>query len=311
MRSSTSLLTKIALLSPLLALPGVDAIWPKRGLAANEDIPLTAFGGSYNGDGSQVNWQYNWDSTTGQKQAWAEYVPMLWGLAADHTSQWSNNANYWLNTGGSGHLLSFNEPEQSGQSNLSPAAAAAGFRQYMQPFAGRTNLGSPAVSNDGYSWMQQFLSACSDCKIDFLAIHWYNDYTLFSDFQNWVNSMCTLGNGRQVWITEVRFAPLPISLSYLFRMRVCFFHYTDVFFFLRKYSSRPTEPLTSRVPSSSRLSLGWMTTPASTAMLTSGLLIPTSLSCRATDRPYRPWDSSMHLRHTGSLPSKKPFMGGW
>ena len=182
---------------------GAMAQWPKRGLAANDDIPIGNFGGSYNGRASQVNWQYNWDSTTSQKQPWAEYVPMLWGTQSYHTTQWFDNAWYWVNNGGTGHLLAFNEPERPDQANLSPQDAANAYRTYMMPFAGHAQLGAPAVSNDGYQWMSQFLSACSDCQIDFIPIHWYNDNSMEYDLENWVNSICSL-SGRQVWITEVR-----------------------------------------------------------------------------------------------------------
>ncbi|RAO70944.1 uncharacterized protein BHQ10_006956 [Talaromyces amestolkiae] len=175
--------------------------WPKRGLAANDDIPIYEFGGSWNGYSSEVNWQYNWDSTTSQKQTFAEYVPMLWGTSSDHTTQWFDNAWYWLDNGGSGHLLAFNEPEQSGQSNLTPQQAADAYITYMEPFAGHASLGAPAVSNDGYEWLSEFLQACSGCTIDFVPIHWYNDASLESDLENWVNSICSL-TGRQVWLTE-------------------------------------------------------------------------------------------------------------
>jgi hypothetical protein len=201
---------RIGVAASLFSLSLADP-WPKRGLAANDDIPITQFGGSYNGHTSQVNWQYNWDSTTSQKQSWAEFVPMLWGTQSYHTDQWSTNAWNWINNGGTGHLLAFNEPEQTGQANLSPTDAANAWRTYMEPFYGHAQLGAPAVSNDGYSWISQFLQACSDCHIDFIPIHWYNDWTLESDFENWVNSICSLGGGRQVWITEVcgsqRFIP--------------------------------------------------------------------------------------------------------
>ena len=123
------------------------------------------------------------------------------GADSAHTNSWFSDASYWLVNGGSGHLLAFNEPEQSGQSNLSPQAAANAYRTYMTPFSGRAQLGSPAVSNDGWSWITQFMSLCGDCGINFIAVHWYNDHTLFSDFQNWVNSACSFGH--QVWITEV------------------------------------------------------------------------------------------------------------
>ncbi|QKX62006.1 uncharacterized protein TRUGW13939_09162 [Talaromyces rugulosus] len=191
----------VALATSLLITSTAADSWPKRGLAANDDVPISQFGGSWNNHDSQVNWQYNWDSTTSQKQSFAEYVPMLWGTANYHTDQWSDNAWYWINNGGTGHLLAFNEPERGDQANLSPQQAADAWNQYMEPFTGHAQLGAPSVSNDGYDWLNQFLQACSGCHIDFVPIHWYNDHTLESDFENWVNSICSL-TGRQVWITE-------------------------------------------------------------------------------------------------------------
>lgn len=199
----SKIIASLALLGTAL-IQGADAAFPKRGLAANEDIPISQFGGTNGGRASQVNWQYNWDSNTNQKQSWAEYVPMLWGLQADHTNVWFDRASYWLANGGSGHLLGFNEPDLGSQSSLTVAQAVSGYRTYMKPFIGRASIGTPAVTNGGYNWLSQFLSQCNDCGINFIAAHWYNDHALFADFQNWVNRLCTLGNGKQVWITEVR-----------------------------------------------------------------------------------------------------------
>ncbi|KAL7910522.1 glycosyl hydrolase catalytic core domain-containing protein [Trichoderma velutinum] len=192
---------KLSVAAALFTLALADP-WPKRGLDANDNIPISQFGGTYNGRSSQVNWQYNWDSTTSQKQSWAEYVPMLWGTASDHTNQWSNNAWSWINNGGTGHLLAFNEPDLNTQSNLSPGDAVNAWRQYMEPFYGHAQLGAPAVTNGGYNWLSQFLQACSGCHIDFIPVHWYNPWTLEKDFENWVNSICSLAGGRPVWITE-------------------------------------------------------------------------------------------------------------
>ncbi|KAB5571868.1 glycosyl hydrolase catalytic core-domain-containing protein [Coniochaeta sp. 2T2.1] len=199
---SRTFVSTIALLSTAL-IQGTEAAFPKRGLCSNDDIPITQFGGvTNNGRSSQVNWQYNWDSTTSQEQPWSEYVPMLWGLQDYHTGHWNDRASYWLSQGGSGHLLGFNEPDIPSQASLSVAQAVAGYRKYMKPFIGRASIGTPAVTNGGYDWLSQFLNQCTDCGIDFIAAHWYNDQSLFDDFKNWVNKLCTLGKGKQVWITE-------------------------------------------------------------------------------------------------------------
>jgi hypothetical protein len=177
----------------------------KRGLAANDDLPLTGFGATYNGLSSQITWQYNWDSTTTVKQSYAEFVPMLWGTQSYHTTQWTTNANSWISKG-STHLLGFNEPEQSGQASMGVADAVTAFRQYMTPFASNASLGAPAVSNDGYTWISEFIDQCTNCEVSFIPIHWYNSYTMFDDFQNWVTKICDLGYA--VWITEVSYSPL-------------------------------------------------------------------------------------------------------
>lgn len=181
--------------------------WPKRGLAANDGIPIWQFGGEWLGHKSQVNWQYNWDSTTNQKQSFAEFVPMLWGTQSYHTDQWFDNAWYWLNNGGSGHLLGFNEPDRPDQAHMTPGEAVDAWRKYMEPFVGHAQLGAPAVSNGGYDWLRQFLDQCSGCHIDFIPVHWYNDHSLEFDLENWVNKVCRLGGGRPLWITEVRYFP--------------------------------------------------------------------------------------------------------
>jgi len=131
----------------------------------------------------------------------ADWKIFLGGADSAHTNSWFSDASYWLVNGGSGHLLAFNEPEQSSQSNLSPQDAANAYRTYMTPFSGRAQLGSPAVSNDGWSWLTEFMSLCGNCGVTFIAVHWYNDWTLFGDFQNWVNAACSFG--LPVWITEV------------------------------------------------------------------------------------------------------------
>jgi hypothetical protein len=76
------------------------------------------------------------------------------------------------------HPSRFNEPDNSGQAAMSPQVAAAAWKQYMQPFAGKAKLVSPAITNaaapNGEAWMDSFLQACSGCTIDAIAIHIYD-----------------------------------------------------------------------------------------------------------------------------------------
>ncbi|ATY59950.1 Glycoside superfamily [Cordyceps militaris] len=176
--------------------------WPKRGLAANDGVPIWQFGGRWADQASGVNWQYNWDSTTDQKQDFAEYVPMLWGTQSFHTEHWAADAQRWIDAGGSGHLLAFNEPDRADQAALDVAAAVRAWWQHMEPFAGRARLGAPAVSAAGLDWLQAFLDQCGGCHVDFVPVHWYGGAAYEHEFERFVDRVCEMSRGRKVWVTE-------------------------------------------------------------------------------------------------------------
>ncbi|RDW83050.1 hypothetical protein BP5796_04541 [Coleophoma crateriformis] len=173
----------------------------KRGLAYNSADLLSGFSGM-----SQISWAYNWgSSSSGLSLSNVEYVPLLWGLSSTFTSAWPAAASSAI-ASGSTHLMSFNEPDLAAQSNIGYADAAAGFLTYMQPFAGKAKLGSPAVTNGGspmgLTYLKNFINACSSCTIDFVAIHWYDSATNIEYFKNYVAEAYTAGGNRPLWITE-------------------------------------------------------------------------------------------------------------
>lgn len=102
---------------------------------------------------------------------------MLWGDPTNNAGyqvDWKNNVTAAIKSG-SKHLLGFNEPDIN---NLSPAAAAASYKIFMQPYASSTvKLGAPAVTAGGpptgLTWLTEFLGNCTSCTIDFVPIHWY------------------------------------------------------------------------------------------------------------------------------------------
>lgn len=147
----------------------------KRGVAYNDASLTDAFTTS-------MSWAYNWGSDSGGSiLSTLEYVPMLWGLDTSDISNWVSKADSAL-ASGSTHLLAFNEPDYSGQANLSPADAAAGYVTYMQPYASKAKLVGPAVTNGGgemgLTWLAEFVAACTTCTLDAVAIHWYNGGTI-------------------------------------------------------------------------------------------------------------------------------------
>jgi hypothetical protein len=111
-------------------------------------------------------WWYNWGANGSGQAAGIEFDPMIWGtkqLPAKPTQ-----AQY---------LLTFNEPDNPQQSNMSPTAAVGYWPQIQSiaKTAGIPYIVSPAVAS--YSptdtWIESFMTACTNCQIDYIAVHFY------------------------------------------------------------------------------------------------------------------------------------------
>nr|KAK5443207.1 hypothetical protein LTR18_005885 [Exophiala xenobiotica] len=177
----------------------------KKGLSYNLASLTDAFAGK------GISWAYNWgNAPDGSIVSGAEYVPMLWGLNA--VDAWASAAASAISSGAQ-HALSFNEPDLSTQSNIDPETAATNHIQYMNPLAGQVEIGSPAITNGagtsplmGIDWLNSFFEACNgECKVDFVAFHWYADATNFAYFKQHVQDVITAANANgvsKVWLTE-------------------------------------------------------------------------------------------------------------
>ncbi|THV03277.1 glycoside hydrolase [Dendrothele bispora CBS 962.96] len=122
--------------------------------------------------------------------------PMLWGR---------NQIDEFTKTVTAGYanvVLGFNEPDQAGQSNLSPQDAAGLWKQYIQPLKSQGyKLVTPAVTSDpnAKQWMKDFFAACDGCTFDAQAVHWYD--TSFDNFKSYINDYHNLFN-LPIWVTE-------------------------------------------------------------------------------------------------------------
>jgi hypothetical protein len=107
---------------------------------------------------------------------------------------------------GTGELLAFNEPDKSGQSNLTPAEAAAIWPSLR---ATGLRLGAPATADDpsvGGSWYRQFLALISPDIPDFIPIHYYAQSTddpliAASNLIARIDA-CHSAFGLPIWVTE-------------------------------------------------------------------------------------------------------------
>ncbi|KAK4947118.1 hypothetical protein LTR10_013889 [Elasticomyces elasticus] len=176
----------------------------KRGLSYNDASLCSGLMSS-----PHVGWAYNWGSENGgfTPSSSVNYIPTMWGLKMDFESVWSDNAQAAIDAG-SEYLFSFNEPDMSTQANMSPEDAAAAYKTYMEPFAGKAKLCAPSVTNGGgemgLTWLTNFLAACDGCTIDCVNIHWYAESSLTDYFKEQVTNATTV-SGKPVFVSE--FAP--------------------------------------------------------------------------------------------------------
>ena len=172
----------------------------KRGVAYNDASLTDCFMNN-----PQITWGYNWGSSSSGLSSKVNYIPQLWSGSNTFTDSWSANAQAAIESG-STHLFSFNEPDLGSQANMSPSEAAAAYKTYMQPFAGKAKLCAPAVTNGGGSmgltWLQNFMDACTDCTIDCVNVHWYDSAENTKYFTDHVTNATTVSGGKPVFVSE-------------------------------------------------------------------------------------------------------------
>jgi hypothetical protein len=200
--------------------PDAAAGCTKRGIAAvfsvsSAPADLQALSAPVPG----VSWFYGWSKAPNSQvgmsyvAAGVEWVPMVWGKA-DELSD--NNLASKIHVGpGTKYLLGYNEPNFTAQANLTPAQAAAGW-PYLQKAADQLGLktvapglnfcGGGCNQTDPFVWLDQFLAACTNCRIDFVAFHSYacdSNWFLNTYMKQAVDKYYTRGNPpRKIWLTE-------------------------------------------------------------------------------------------------------------
>ncbi|KAI1135895.1 glycoside hydrolase family 128 protein [Hypoxylon sp. FL0543] len=194
-----------AAVSSLVSAPSAASGTSKRGAAYNDASLVSAVLAL----GGKLSWAYNWTPNPNGLKSDVVYYPMLWSTASPHSDNWDSQAETAISNGADA-LLSFNEPDNGGQANMSPADAAAGHIQYFAKYAGKVRISSPAITsseapNQGIDWLNQFFSACDGkCQVDFCTAHWYGPggdegAGLFLDHITKVHQAC---DNKPVWVTE-------------------------------------------------------------------------------------------------------------
>jgi hypothetical protein len=153
---------------------------------------------------SGASWYYTWATThTGiASPHGVGFVPMIWGPGSVTTSNLAEAKH-----ASSPYLLGFNEPDNSGQSNMTPRQALA-----LWPKLVATNkvLGSPAVASGAPNpggWLDKFMrgARARHLRVNFIALHWYGGDFVTSRAVQQLKSYLVATHARYrrpIWLTE-------------------------------------------------------------------------------------------------------------
>jgi RNA polymerase sigma factor (sigma-70 family) len=152
---------------------------------------------------SSACWYYDWgaDSTGITAPRGVEFVPMIWGAGSVTTATLAQVKARGRT------LLGFNEPDWTGQAEMTPAQALALWPKLMRT---GMRLGSPAVAADGDKpggWLDEFMkgAAARHYRVDFIALHWYGTDFDTSDavarLRRYVRAVYARYH-KPIWLTE-------------------------------------------------------------------------------------------------------------
>ena len=188
---------------PAPPAPAAPASNAKKGVAA------WAFSGAGQALAqSGASWYYTWSATPAGgiiSPPGVRFVPLIWGAA-------NVNAAALSQVRGEGpDLLGFNEPDMSGQANMTPTQALSLWPQLM---ATGLKLGSPAVADGGATpggWLDQFMSgaAARGYRVNFITLHWYGaDFATgpaVSQLESYLQAVHARYH-KPIWLTEFALA---------------------------------------------------------------------------------------------------------
>lgn len=157
--------------------PNVEIESPiKKGIGVSRYNNRTQIAGNKIND-LNVGWYYNWgidDPSTHYINS--EYVPMIWGASSVNENN-LNKIKQGYERGIYKHLLTFNEPDNNSQSNMTVEQAIALWPQLE---ALGIPLSSPCPADYSSGWLDEFMEQAKklNYRVDFIAVHCYQDFSI-------------------------------------------------------------------------------------------------------------------------------------
>lgn len=135
-------------------------------------------------------WLYDWSAGNSSRPNF-EYIPIKQNQYWPSWDQINGLKNV-------SHLMGYNEPDHTEQSNVSVATAVKEWPNYLKT---GLRLGSPATTD--FNWLYQFMDSCKklNYRVDYIVVHAYwGGLTP----QQWYNQLKAVHDktGRGIWIKE-------------------------------------------------------------------------------------------------------------
>lgn len=154
-----------------------------------------------------ATWTYNWGNTQEAaeeaKAIGMEYVPMAWGPWSVNDTEIAK-LKAGKESGIYEHLLAFNEPDLTEQSNMTVDQAIELWPRLMET---GLRLGSPAGAAVESTWVEEFMAKAKEkgYRVDFLTLHVYQDFTHPGSVESFRQALERLYAKYQIpiWITEL------------------------------------------------------------------------------------------------------------
>jgi hypothetical protein len=153
-------------------------------------------------------WYYDWgltprSETVPEGFAKPEFVPMMWG-ASQVTDKNIMALKNGKDSGTYKYLLGFNEPDQSGQANMTVDKAISLWPQLTST---GLLLGSPAPAWPTSSWLSDFMKQASakNLHVDFISLHYYRSPAAANSAVDELKSLLTTAYNtyhKPIWLTE-------------------------------------------------------------------------------------------------------------
>lgn len=145
-----------------------------------------------------MNW---WHGAPPEQPSNWQFLPQLTHIEPD---QWWPDADFRHDPSSYPYIASFLEPDGA---KISIDDAVKSWNTNLEPLASSHTLIPPMVGQNGLSWLQDFIAACTDCTLDkgpiAFTVYCTADDGGVADFKNHLSEFKAAFPGRELWLANI------------------------------------------------------------------------------------------------------------